>query len=210
MNKKLFFNLGFSALFVILFFNAGATIHVVQVSSNQFTPNSTNVNVGDTVRFTWISGNHTTTSVNIPNGAATWDSPMTSSVQQFDYKVTVAGTYGYKCTPHALSGMVGTFTASTVTGIQNISDAAISTSIFPNPFTYELFIEQGNEQPEYTQISISDILGKQIRTIDIESLSIISEKRRIDVSELPKGIYFVTLKGNGTKAKTIRLVKEGA
>ncbi len=209
MGKKLLFCSALLIMLTIVSLNAGAAIHVVLVSSNQFNPNTASVNVGDTVRFTWVNGSHTTTSVNIPNGATTWDSPMTSSVSQFDYKVTVAGSYSYKCTPHALGGMVGTFTASTVTGIQDLTEN-ILTSIFPNPFTNELFIEQGNEQPQYSQISISDILGKQIKIINIESLNIISDKRRIDVSELPKGIYFVTLKGNGTKAKTIRLVKEGA
>jgi len=210
MSKKLLFSSGLSTLFVILYLNASAAIHVVQVSSNQFSPNSMNVNVSDTVRFTWVSGNHTATSVSIPNGAATWDSPMTSSVSQFDYKVTVAGSYSYKCTPHALGGMVASFTASSITGIDVNSQTAILTSIFPNPFTNELFIEQGNEEPEYTQISISDILGKEIKNITIENLSSFSRKRRIDVSELQRGIYFVTLKGNGTKSKTIRLVKEGA
>lgn len=209
MGKKLLFCSALLIMLTIVSLNAGAAIHVVLVSSNQFNPNTASVNVGDTVRFTWVNGSHTTTSVNIPNGAATWDSPMTSSVSQFDYKVTVAGSYSYKCTPHALGGMVGTFTASTVTGIQDLTEN-ILTSIFPNPFTNEIFIEQGNEQPQYSQISISDILGKQIKIINIESLNIISDKRRIDVSELPKGIYFVTLKGNGTKAKTIKLVKEGA
>jgi plastocyanin len=209
MDKKLIFRTGFSVLLSILFFTASAAIHEVMVSSNQFNPNSLNVNVGDTVRFMWMNGSHTTTSVSIPVGAATWDSPMTSSVSQFDYKVTVAGSYGYKCTPHALGGMVGSFTASGTTGI-DLGDVINLTSLYPNPFSNELFIEQGNEQPEYTQISISDILGKQIKSITIESLSVVSiGKRRIDVGELPKGIYFVTLKGNGAKAKTIRLVKEG-
>lgn len=208
MVKKL---LSFSFLMVAICLQIKATTHIVQVSSNQFTPaTGLNVNVGDTVQFNWISGNHTTTSVSIPNGAAPWDSPMTSSVPVFKYKVTVAGTYGYKCTPHAGGGMVGTFTASTVTGVPDFYEASISTSVYPNPFTNELFIEQGNEQPEYSQISISDILGKQIKAVDIEMLASLSGKKRLDVSDLPKGIYFITLKGNGTKARTIRLVKEGA
>jgi plastocyanin len=208
MDKKLFFRAGFSALLSILFMHAYATIHVVSVSNFQFSPNALNVNVDDTVRFTWVSGTHTTTSVSIPNGAATWDSPMTSGTNQFDYKVTVAGNYGYKCTPHQGMGMVGGFVASTVTGV-NENELNL-TSLFPNPFVNELFIEQGNEQPEYSQVAISDILGKQLKSISIESLSVVSiGKRRIDVAELPKGIYFVTLKGNGAKSKTIRLVKEG-
>lgn len=210
MDKKIFFRAGFSALLSILFINAYAAIHVVTVANFSFNPNTMNVNVGDTVRFTWSNGSHTTTSVTVPGGAATWDNPMNSNNTVFDYKVTVAGTYNYKCTPHAGSGMVGTFSASGTTGI-DFADAINLTSLYPNPFSNELFIEQGNEQPEYTQISISDILGKQIKSISIESLSVVSiNKRRLDVSELPKGIYFVTLKGSGAKSKTIKLVKEGA
>lgn len=209
MDKKLLLRSGFSALLSILFLNASASIHVVTVANFSFTPNTMSVNVGDTIRFTWSSGNHTTTSVTVPSGAATWDNPMNSNNTVFDYKVTVVGTYSYKCTPHAGNGMVGTFSASGTTGI-DLADAVNLTSLYPNPFSNELFIEQGNKQPEYTQISISDILGKQIKSINMESLPVVSiNKKRIDVSELPKGIYFVTLKGNGTKAKTIRLVKEG-
>ncbi len=208
MAKKLLSLSVFSVFAAFLCLNTAATTHIVQVANSQFTPSSgLNVNVGDTVQFTWVSGNHTTTSVNVPVGAATWNSPMTSLVTVFNYKVTVEGTYNYKCTPH---NFVGSFTASTVTGIQDITEVDIATTVYPNPFANELFINKGNEEPEYTQISISDILGKQIKNMDIQMLSETSGRKRIDVAELPKGIYFVTLKGNGTKARTIKLVKEGA
>lgn len=86
---------------------------VVQVSNFVFTPsNLPNVNVGDTVRWVWVSGNHTTTSSNIPTGAASWDHLINSGNQFFEYKVTVAGNYDYVCTPHAGMGMTGSFTAS--------------------------------------------------------------------------------------------------
>lgn len=199
MDKKLLFRFELSVLFLSLFFNASATIQVVQVASFQFTPNTMSVNVGDTVRFTWLDGSHTTTSVTIPNVAAPWDSPMNSSITQFDYKVTVAGSYSYKCTPHAGMGMVGAFNASDVTGIPSINGETSITTIFPNPFNNELIIEQGNEFPEYSQFIICDILGKQLKTFYFENISPLSGKRKIDVAELPKGVYLVTLKGNGTK-----------
>jgi hypothetical protein len=47
----------------------------------------------------------------VPGGAAIWDSPITSGFQVYEYKVTVAGTYNYVCTPHA-PNMAGSFTAS--------------------------------------------------------------------------------------------------
>ncbi|MEI7896267.1 MAG: BACON domain-containing carbohydrate-binding protein [bacterium] len=90
-----------------------AVKHVVSVGNFFFNPSSLNVNVGDTIRWVWSAGTHTTTSDpgGIPVGAASWDAPITSSQTSFEYKVTVAGSYSYVCTPHA-PGMAGTFTAA--------------------------------------------------------------------------------------------------
>ena len=90
-----------------------AVKHVVMVGNFFFNPVNVNVNVGDTIRWVWSAGNHTTTSNpgGIPAGAAPWDELITSSNSSYEYKVTVAGSYSYVCTPHA-PGMAGTFTAA--------------------------------------------------------------------------------------------------
>ncbi len=89
-----------------------ATTHTVQVGNYYFNPASLNVTVGDTVKWVWVNGSHTTTSGSIPAGAASWDHPINSSNQTYAYPVTVAGSYNYVCTPHAGMGMVGSFTAA--------------------------------------------------------------------------------------------------
>lgn len=91
---------------------AFATVHEVQVSNFQFSPANLTVTIGDTVRWVWVTGSHTTTSGTIPVNAASWDVPMNSSSTSFDYEVTVEGTYNYVCTPHAAFGMVGSITAT--------------------------------------------------------------------------------------------------
>jgi plastocyanin len=102
-------------LATLMFLNyAFATTHEVLVEDFQFTPANLNVNVGDTIKWTWVSGDHTTTSTTIPSGATSWNAPMTSDNTTFLYKITEAGTYNYKCIPHASFGMVGTITASIV------------------------------------------------------------------------------------------------
>jgi len=90
---------------------ARAVKHVVLVGNYFFNPSAVNVSVGDTVRWIWSAGSHTTTSGTIPGGAASWDELITSSSTVYEYKITVAGTYNYVCTPHAGMGMTGTFTA---------------------------------------------------------------------------------------------------
>jgi plastocyanin len=112
-----------------------AVKHIVHVGNYYFNPSSLNVSVGDTVRWQWDNGSHTTTSGVIPAGATSWDHNINSSNQTYEYKVTVAGLYNYVCTPHAGMGQVGTFTASgaaptlSVTpSNQNVSTAAGSTN----------------------------------------------------------------------------------
>lgn len=89
-----------------------AVKHIVHVGNFYFNPSSLNVSVGDTVRWQWDAGSHTTTSGVIPAGANNWDENINSSSQNFEYPVQVAGLYNYVCTPHASMGMIGTFTAS--------------------------------------------------------------------------------------------------
>lgn len=106
---------------ILLSVAAKATIHIVQVANYQFSPaNVPDVVVGDTMRWMWVSGFHTTTDDpanesgnSLPAGAATWNAPINPSNTTFDYKVTVAGTYNYWCIPHS-PFMAASFTASAV------------------------------------------------------------------------------------------------
>lgn len=118
ISKKL--NLFFVALFSLTFLlsssDSYSTIHEVNVRNNFFTPLNFNVNVGDTVKWIWQQGNHTTTCngstfTSLPIGADEWNAPMNLSNTTFTYVVTVPGTYNYKCQFHAGSGMVAAFTA---------------------------------------------------------------------------------------------------
>lgn len=106
--KKLYFFLLLPALFYSM--TAHAVIRDVTVQNFMFTPATMTVNVGDVVKWTWINGGHTTTSLAIPAGAAAWNSPLTSNSTTFSYTVTTAGTYNYQCNPHA-PDMAGSFTA---------------------------------------------------------------------------------------------------
>src|SRR6201989_696461 len=85
---------------------------IVTVQNHVFTPSSFTINLGDTVKWTWINGSHTTTSLTIPAGAAAWNHNMNSTSTSFIYVPTKTGVYNYKCTPHQSIGMVGNFTVN--------------------------------------------------------------------------------------------------
>ncbi|HEX2787413.1 MAG TPA: T9SS type A sorting domain-containing protein [Ignavibacteria bacterium] len=116
--------------FAILFFGVSplkAELYNVGVFSNFFLPSTLfNVNVGDTVRWTLMEGFHTTTSVTVPSGAATWDHMFLGSVgETFDYIVTEEGTYDYTCIFHG--GMDASFEV-----ILPVEISTFSASVFEN------------------------------------------------------------------------------
>lgn len=136
MNKSLL-SLISTAIFisVINVNSAFAVKHVVNVQNYSFIPANLNVQVGDTIRWVWVNGTHTTTSTTIPSGAVAWDAPITSSNPVYEYRVSVAGVYNYLCTPHS-STQIGSFTAtapppptlSVNPANQNVTSAAGSTN----------------------------------------------------------------------------------
>jgi len=97
--------------FVCVAISSHAKIWTVTVANFQFNPAVLNVVVGDTVRWTYISGFHTTTSLTMPAGAQSWDAPMQSAGAKFDYIIKKPGAYTYDCTIHPTS-MKGTINAS--------------------------------------------------------------------------------------------------
>lgn len=74
-----------------------ATTTVMATSSNTFNPSTATINVGDTVQWTGITGNHTVTS-----SSSNWSF---RSVADTSFTFNAAGTYDYFCEIHA--GMTG-------------------------------------------------------------------------------------------------------
>lgn len=102
--------LAFAAWISLVNQEAYSQKHIVNVGDFYFEPSNLTVEVGDTIRWVWIEGHHTTTSTTIPSGAQSWDSPITSAVTSFEYRVEVAGVYTYRCVPHS-SVQTAQFTA---------------------------------------------------------------------------------------------------
>ncbi|KAA5534840.1 T9SS type A sorting domain-containing protein [Taibaiella lutea] len=98
-----------------------ATNHTVLVggsSGMSFVPSSLSFPLGDTITWVWDAGFHTTTSINIPGGAASWDQQITTSGDSYSYVPTIVGTYEYNCTYHAPM-MSGTFTVTSAVSETN-------------------------------------------------------------------------------------------
>lgn len=192
---------------LLLATSASATIVVVTQQENTFTPQTFEVNVGDTIRWVWTSGVHTTTSTTIPAGAAQWDSPLTAEVDTVDYVVTVAGNYAYVCTPHASIGMTGSFTANSTLGIADKSTASSnSMRVYPNPVKSEASLMLNADKAQMAMLSIYDLLGNRVDQKEI-SLKQGSNNLSLPVVDIMPGIYFVELRYDNQAATVRRFIK---
>lgn len=191
----------------VLFVNSQATIWTVNVQNFSFNPvNLPDVKVGDTVRWIWISGSHTTTSTTIPGGAATWDQPINIEFQQFDYIPTVTGTYNYWCTPHA-PGMAGSFTVGTAVGITDL-ETAPDMLVSPNPFKNNFTIGfASNTESWVKEIKVFDINGKIVYSSESQPIET-TEQKTIMLSNLQAGTYFLLVTDQTNKIYRNKLIKE--
>jgi plastocyanin len=183
-----------SAILLLMIIPTKATVVVITQQDLTFSPSNTTVQVGDTVRWVWTSGSHTTTSISVPTGAATWNSPLTSTVTQFEYKVTVEGTYNYVCTPHASLGMTGSFTATASLGFDDKSWIT-SAKLYPNPARDNTVLKLNSESSGTGMIKIYDLLGNQM-SINEVIIKSGSNNIQVPIENILPGIYFVELKYN--------------
>ena len=100
------------SLCLLITTNINAAEHEIKMLSSKngqmmvFEPPVLKIQAGDTVK--WINANpgHNTVSIDemTPAGGSSWNGKMNEEVV---VKFDVEGTYGYKCTPHYILGMVG-------------------------------------------------------------------------------------------------------
>jgi len=93
--------------------------HMVPVTmgDDYFNPQHIDIVAGDTVKWSYTSGSeaHTSTcdgtnGTHLPDGAATWNSPVMTVGDTYKQAITVPGDYTYYCTIHGIM-MSGTIHA---------------------------------------------------------------------------------------------------
>jgi plastocyanin len=159
-----------------------AKVITVSVSNSGFLPASFAATVGDTVKWVWLGGNHTTTATSIPLGAATWDKALNASNTMFEYIITKEGTYNYWCANHTTL-MEASFTATSSHMNSTHSFALVS----PDTATQVLDIRLANYHYS-SDVIITDIMGKEITRATLTGAV-----NTIDLSKWEKGVYFYKL-----------------
>lgn len=198
--------LGLLAATLMIGVAAFSKVVTIQVANFQFTPSTVNAVVGDTIKWLWVNGGHTTTSGGIPAGAPSWDSPIAAADPSFNYKIVVPGTYNYVCKPHA-PGMAGVINAVALNGVSQQGNLATGVRIYPNPFEQNFTIDLGEANlNSKTAIVVYDLLGKEVHR---EWFAVGNRRLEVEPAELAAGIYFVYLYIDGRKT-VYKLVKGNA
>lgn len=96
------------------------TVNVGQ-GGNVFVPQNVTINVGDTIRWVWATGNHNVVSGTggtadnkfcSPNNQTCATTPVSAAGATYSFTFTTKGSYPYFCRPHVGAGMVGTITVN--------------------------------------------------------------------------------------------------
>lgn len=129
------------------------------------------------------------TSTTDSKGEATF--AYVSPEYDMNYSISKSGFNAYSGTVSVIDENLTVNIKLISSGIENISE--ISTKIYPNPSNGILNLEiSGSEHQEY-KVKIYDVLGSMVyNTVCTYGTEI---KEQIDISNHPKGMYFITIEG---------------
>ncbi len=193
----------FSLVLLFAAYNvSNSATHVIMVGSGgfSFAPATTNAMVGDTIRFEWEEGDHTTTcdgstGTSRPTGADPWDEPISSSDPLFVYVIEVAGTYNYKCVPHFPS-MVGTINA-TISNITQTStivpDKFALNQNYPNPFNPSTSIKFDIAKEGFVKLAVYNMIGQKVADLVNGNLTAGRYEVNWNALKVNSGVYFYRL-----------------
>lgn len=190
---------------LVVSFDVSATTFIVTQSGFTFSPVGLTANVGDTIKWEWTSGSHTTTSVTVPSGAATWDAPLNSGNPNFSYVVQVPGLYAYICTIHAAMEMAGGFQVAGTTAISNVTATSVDFSASIENGTDVLIVRIKSPQASRANIRVLDFMGRQIAELNGIEFGIGENVFKKPLEIETRGIYFVRLELGG-KVETKKIL----
>lgn len=90
--------------------------------------------------------------------------------------------------------------------MQAIEPIVTKSRIYPNPLTAQSQLSISGYQGEPVSLRVSDVLGREIWSLQNEELSQVNKKFAAVIQRLSSGTYFMTIQRNG-KTETIKCIK---
>jgi hypothetical protein len=206
MKRKLVLSVILATIFILPgYFMSFASRYTILVDDFSFSPSSiSTVKVGDTITWSWVGGSHTTTSMTIPSGAASWDHPLNATSTSFSYIPTLLGTYNYKCTPHFSMGMIGSFVVSPL-GTPDLPPL-VDILIYPNPFVDNLRIRVESGETFMKDLKIYNQVGQMISEMSFDPVPGSFEKT-FNLGSFPRGVIFLHFTDNDNRVYLRKILK---
>lgn len=199
--------------------SATATIWTVTVQNISFDPSNLTIQQGDTVKWQWINGSHTTTSGDPCVADAIWNATISSANPTFQREFSSAGSFPYFCVPHCGSGMTASLTVELSTGVfddpssENLPRSFALDQNYPNPFNAGTVISYVLARNGHTTLQVFDVLGRTVATL-VDEMQPMGRQRLFwdgrDERGLPvaSGVYFYRLTaGRDIESRTMILLK---
>jgi plastocyanin len=210
MKTKITFLIALFIMVVLLNTTKASTVYTIQEGSYYFSPDTLYVHVGDTIKWVWMSGSHTSTSIKVPTGAATWNHPMNSASSDFEIQLTVAGEYDFHCNIHP-SMMHGAIFVAPASGITSYNNASHFVHLYPNPFLSNLSMSFTLKESETIKISIYDLTGKIVKVLANSNFEkgdhVISWDGKNETGEnVNHGLYFYMIEMKGQSKASGKII----
>lgn len=196
--------------------NYSQTTHIVQASNDVFTPADLTISKGDTVKWVWVNGFHTTTS-DSTTGLTVWNALLDQNNPSFSFVFNNVGVFHYHCIYHVSLGMKGTITVQSATYVKSDNSVLYDYSLkqnYPNPFNPSTIIKYSIPRQSYVTLKVYDILGNEVATLVNEAkpagnYEITFHTQQItNNKQLASGIYFYQLKaGDFVSTKKMILLR---
>ena len=182
---------------LMLFFAFAASradVYVIEAGKKGFSPAEITVKAGDTIKFIRTAGDHS-----VKSGGGEWE-PFTLNNDKTEYMIVLEkiGVYPFVSSFRSDAGMSGSITVESGKSSAGSNEKALN--IYPNPAADVINIEA--RYPEIDEIAIYNLLGKAVF-----SISRFDNSRKIDISSIPSGVYYVVVKKGGEIIQTEKLIK---
>jgi len=189
MKKKLL-----SLLLFSLCTTGFCTTWTITNSGFEFSPDDITIQVGDSVNFS-IATIHNVVEVSQATWEANGNTPLPGFSTPFGGGMVLpdqltAGIHYYVCSPHASGGMKGIIVVENTSGIP-INPLTSIVSVYPNPTKGKFQLKITDSQfANNFNLEIYDVRGERVYVAsNLKQQTLIN----FDLSDFPKGMYFVKL-----------------
>ncbi len=181
--------------------------HNITAAPIQFTPAIQTINVGDTVIWTNIQGNHNVngTTATFPSNPESFGNTVGSG-WVYKFVFNTPGTYDYQCDPHASLGMVGKIIVNSgvVTSIASVDESSDKIKLYPNPAIDVINIGMPGSFTSVRSIKIYSMTGSLIESKLFPDQSY---HVQYNVGRFKTGVYFMEI-GSETRKDVLKFIKQ--